>query len=172
MISSSYTTACYSSPPILFKFTYTVGLIPWDFAFILAFRHSVIRHSCDHASRHSQLWSPKQSLVALALADVTKNSDHNLMHKALSRFCISWVWRWGISTLQVTIPETPKWCGINGPDQHLIWRFRSFHDFTYRDFDILVVNFLDDSNSRSVKIRKGVGSMVDITPIDGWLTGF
>lgn len=29
--------------------------------------------------------------------------------KCFSRIHISWIWRWGISTLQVAIPETPKW---------------------------------------------------------------
>jgi hypothetical protein len=71
VVSGSYTVSCYNSPPILFKFTYTVGLIPWDLSFILAFRHSTIRHSCDHVSRHSQSLSPKRSLVALDLSSIS-----------------------------------------------------------------------------------------------------
>jgi hypothetical protein len=78
VVSGSYTVSCYSSPPILFKFTCTIGLAPWDLAFISAFQHSAIRHSCDHVSRHSQSRSPKRSLVSLALSSISRRCDQGL----------------------------------------------------------------------------------------------
>ena len=69
-----------------------------------------MRH-LDSPSRDPQ--NVKKKLVctysSLQLFDsVTTSWDHALMHKALLRFHISWIWRWGISTLQVAIPKTPK----------------------------------------------------------------
>jgi hypothetical protein len=72
VVSGSYTVSCYSSPPILFKFTCTIGLIPRDLAFISAFQLSAVRHSCDHVSRHSQSRSSKRSLVSLALSSISR----------------------------------------------------------------------------------------------------
>ena len=53
--------------------------------------------------------------------------------------------------LQVAICETPKWRGINGPNQPLIWRLRSF-----RDFGTPVIGVLDISISRFSKLRNDV----------------
>jgi len=160
-------------------------------------------------------WSLSRLIPSLL---VTKGCDHNLMHKALSRSCISLFLRWRFPSLQVTIAETPRWSRINNQDQTLIWRLRSnldlmakikpcsfefpisdmmifrhvyygpngsdlvmnsslhrpssclingphslviwwsrsFREFTYRNFDIPVVNVFDVSNSRSAKLWKGV----------------
>jgi hypothetical protein len=59
MVSSSYTVKRNISPPIILRFTCTIGLAPWDLALISSFRHSTIRHSCDQVSRHSHTRSSK-----------------------------------------------------------------------------------------------------------------
>ena len=88
VVSGSYTVSCYISPPILFKFTCTVGFTPWDLSFIFSFRHSSIQHSCDHVSLHSQSRSPKRSLVALALSSISHRCDQGLWPQPLFNNCI------------------------------------------------------------------------------------
>jgi hypothetical protein len=57
---------------------------------------------------------PKWSLSILNPSLLmTKGYDHNLMHKALSQYCISLFLRWRFLSLQVAIGETLRWSWIN-----------------------------------------------------------
>jgi hypothetical protein len=66
--------------------------------------------------------------------------------------------------LQVAIHETPKWSWINGPDLILIQRLRSYRDFAYRDFDILVALFLasPSRDSRNSEMESDQRSRSDL----------
>jgi hypothetical protein len=82
--------SCNSSPQIFFRLIYAVGRA---LLILHLNRVSAFRHSCAQVSRHFMSRSPKLRNGALSgltpSLPMTKCCDHSLMHKALSRFCIS-----------------------------------------------------------------------------------
>jgi hypothetical protein len=62
----------------------------------------------------------------------------------------------GSDLVVISTLHRPSSCLINGPHSLVILRSRYFCEFSYRDFDIPVVNVLDSSNSRSAKLQKVV----------------
>ena len=65
---------------------------------------------------------------------MTKAMNKYLCIKWFSGIHISWVWRWGISTLQVLIPETPRWSWDQRSTISMNLRSKFHREFAYRDF--------------------------------------
>jgi hypothetical protein len=100
--------------------------------------------------------------------DVTTGGDQGLHQKGVFTFRIS---AFRISELRDSFDEESQLLTLPTPsirtsemesDQRstllMIRRSRSLRDFTYRDFGILDVRVLDNSTSRSAKLRNGVRS--------------
>jgi hypothetical protein len=163
VVSGSYTMSCYSSPPISFRFI----CVHWMNFINLAFKSGfgISAFLCpsvfDTSSRDLRNLDTELFYTS-SFPNVTMVITKRLCKKRFSRIRVSWIWRCGISTFQVAIPDTPQWRGINGPDQSLIQRLRLNRNFAYREIDILVALFTCLSMLRSPKLRYGVRSTVQI----------
>jgi len=108
--------------------------LDWIHGILHSFRHFGIRQFCaeclDTSFRDLRSFDT-ELFCTRSFPNMTMVITKCLCKKHFSRIRISWIWRWGISTFQVAIFETPKW-SLSGLTPSLLMTMGCDHSLMHK----------------------------------------